>query len=157
MLKLMLEYLVFSKKTLIISVVFVLSLIMCESSLTFASELDVSNTITVTAIIEPERHIVVNQNNKIIEVLTNTPLMVIPVVSLNSLSGNQLEYSTAISTQYQQIISSCNFTKSYGIIYSSGNCNGNSVKIVATKSMLSSLVSTVEADSLALIMGHRIL
>jgi hypothetical protein len=145
---------VFSKKTLLVSVVFCLGLIISVNSVTFAASINDSNTITVTAVIEPTRHIIVNKAQRIIEVLTNTPLLVIPTVSIASLSGNSLPLSTNISSQYKHIIESCNFNKSYGVIYDNGYCTNQIAISQPKKSSLSTLISSLAADSLGLFIGQ---
>jgi len=151
--KVLLECSVFFKKTLVISVVFSFALIISASPMSYALNTESTDTITITATIEPARHVVVDQNNQITEIMTNTTSLITPIVSLNSLSGNQLEYAGSIAQQYQQIMTSCNFQQSFGVIYSSGKCTNAVNSPSDSRSILADFTSRIEADSLALFVG----
>ena len=110
-------------------------------------------SVTLTAVIEPARYIIVDSSSKIIEITTNTKQFTTPNVVLNSFSGNVLSYTTNIQVQYQRIIVECNFKKDAGIIYQNNKCS-NSIDGVRSKtgSGLFNIISMLRIESLLYIL-----
>jgi hypothetical protein len=109
------------------------------------------NSIEVTAEVVPIRYIVINRNNVIIEITTNTPNLITPTVLQNSIIGTQVQLTNNIIQQYQKILSDCNFSKDYGIIYISGRCNGSFTnRIPQTKPSIIDIISILKINILNL-------
>jgi len=75
-----------------------------------------SGTIVVTAIVPPARYLLVNRQATIIEILSNTPSNVTPMVYVNSLRGSPLILTSAIDQQYEAILATADIAHP-GVIY----------------------------------------
>jgi hypothetical protein len=86
------------------------------STQSVAADTTGSGNVVVSAVIAPVRYIVVN-NNKIVEIISNTDQDVTPTVELSKLGGKQISINQEIKNQYVNIMSRHKNLKHYGIIY----------------------------------------
>jgi len=75
------------------------------------------NSVTITAVVAPVRTILVDNNLRIIQIESNTPLNVTPSVYKGTYTSKQVSLTPSINKQYKAIINRVN-TRKTGIIYS---------------------------------------
>lgn len=81
---------------------------------------------TVLASVEPARYIVVDSNLQIKQIISNTGEDVVPYVTLNTLDGPQLPYTSSVRAQFLSLKHTVSFSRS-GIVYTrrtSGSLKG---------------------------------
>jgi hypothetical protein len=111
----------------------VLSLRLRYWQTSFASSLsdDYSGSVRINAIIEPVRYVILNNSNKIIEILSNTNSNVKPLVYLNSTNGAKLTLSKSIYAKYEKIVESIKTNSKYGVIYKYNPKKNENIKILS--------------------------
>jgi virulence-associated protein VapD len=119
---LLVAYLLISKKWTYFRYLTVTLLILCFSQFSVLSDqvfaLSSSGaSVQITAIVEPACHVIINQNGQIIEIVTNTKNQITPIVTLNSISGNQISMTPKIYNDYQNILNKYRLQGTYGVIY----------------------------------------
>ena len=75
-----------------------------------------SGIIVVTAVVPLARYILVNHQATVIEILSNTPINVTPMVYVNSLKGTPLVLTPEIDQQYETILATVDGAQP-GVIY----------------------------------------
>lgn len=82
--------------------------------------------VRVTASVEPQRTVVVNENFQIISIVSNTSKEVEPKVFLNTVDGKELEYTETIKDEYDILKETLSFAKP-GVIYEYKEVTGKNV------------------------------
>lgn len=90
-----------------------ITLLMNSSS---ALAMSSSGSVTVTAVVAPVRYILVNDNDKITEVLSNSHFNVTPVVYRNKFNTVPIALNLAVRSQYLAILPHLD-TRHAGVIY----------------------------------------
>jgi hypothetical protein len=137
----------FAKK-MCLGIVFLISCLIISANLVaYANASSESGSISITAVIEPTRYILINSNRQITEVVSNTRELVTPLVILNSFNGPEQNYTTNIALQYQRILAGCKFQNNTGIIYNLGKCTyKTALKPQQTKVSIINIISILELN-----------
>jgi hypothetical protein len=88
-----------------------------------------ANQVEVTAVIEPVRQIVVNKNEQIEKIITNTHKSVSPTIWLNRVGNQQMSMDSVIEKQYQGIMNSLHGHAGYGVIYDQASKQSSSTAL----------------------------
>jgi len=70
----------------------------------------------ITATVSPVREIVVDSNNNLLEVYSNTSSDVYPIVHIGTINGKIIPMNQSALTSYRKILPNINFSK-YGLVY----------------------------------------
>ena len=81
-------------------------------------------TTEIIAFVSPVREIVVDSNNNLVEVYSNTGLDVFPVVHSGTINGKIIPMNQSALTSYRKILPNINFSK-YGLVYKKENKQKN--------------------------------
>ncbi len=73
-------------------------------------------TTEIIATVSPVREIVVDSNNNLVEVYSNTGLDVFPVVHIGTINGKIIPMNQATLKDYKKVLKNMNFSK-YGLVY----------------------------------------
>jgi len=111
-------YVRWSKACLYLCSIFVVLLMLSFSSKSFAASTE------ITATVSPVREIVVDSNNNLLEVYSNTGLDVFPVVHSGTINGKIIPMNQSALTSYRKILPNINFSK-YGLVYKKENKQKN--------------------------------
>ena len=103
-------YVRWSKACLYLCSIFVVLLMLSFSSKAFAA------TTEIIATVSPVREIVVDSNNNLVEVYSNTGLDVFPVVHIGTINGKIIPMNQATLKDYKKVLKNMNFSK-YGLVY----------------------------------------
>ena len=111
-------YVRWSKACLYLCSIFVVLLMLSFSSKSFAASTE------ITATVSPVREIVVDSNNNLLEVYSNTSSDVSPTVHIGTINGKIIPMNQSALTSYRKILPNINFSK-YGLVYKKENKQKN--------------------------------
>lgn len=98
-----------------------------------------TNSMTVTATVEPHRYIIADDRSEIKQIISNTNLDVTPEVFVDKFGGQKLAYSSKIAEQYENLRFEIDFSNP-GQVYEKANSNPlPSLKSILIESLVLSL------------------